>query len=413
MKKKSLLPVLFIFGFMPCSFSQEPVGDTVVVAFDDYPDSTVYSAMRQILNANLPVSYVTIPMIGQNIKAVERIQPLTLGEGQKGYILEGITDLNFILVQGRGMSNHGWQTQRTLFRYAPGVRMTRDNSSNLVPTNQKVGLHFDKILWDNYTNIKMWDNKGNTRRFLDSNWNRSTRVFHMVYISLLAMHYSNGQAEGVYRSAADSIVGRNDYIKGDFSTNILQAALTWSRYNRHKDLLSVNMGYQHDGNWFGPFYFIPQQKKRYGQDRIVGYLQWRTRPLRHPFGATTGIWDAKNKKAYKIDNKWEYRFRFDYEYIMGDLSLFKRSKEYRFNWHLFLEGMPLRSRSVGYMIHFYRGRDYFNIRYDDIVFAFSFGITFTIHRYRNPKFRPQEAVIGTLNGNQTKFDQRQQKARLK
>lgn len=392
--------------------SQSHIADTVVVAFDDYPDSTVFTAIRQIINANHSVSYLTIPMIGLNISSVERITPLRLGEGMKGYILEGITDLSFTLVQGRGMSNYGWQTFKASIRYAPGVRMTRDNSSNLVPTNQKIGIQFDKVLWDNYTGIKGWDTKGRTKEYLLKNWAKESDPLSMVYFTFLAMHYSNGQSEGVYQSSADSMVGRNDYIKGDFTTNILQGSFTWSRYNRERDLFSLNMGYQNDQTWFGPFSFHPEQKFRYGQNRIVGYTQWRTRPYRHPFNLKSQIWDEKNQKAYYIKNMWEYRIRWEYEYILGNLSRFKRSKDYRLNWHIYMEGMPLRSRSLGYMLHFYRGRDYFNIRYDDIIWNFSAGVTFTIHRYKNPRFRPQEAVIKRVEADAIEFFERQTKQKI-
>src|SRR3954471_24475222 len=78
-----------------------PFGQSVIAAFDEGPDSTVYNALQQIWNADLPVSYVTLPMIGMYTHSIERVGPLILGEGKNGYILEGAMDLNFILVQGR------------------------------------------------------------------------------------------------------------------------------------------------------------------------------------------------------------------------------------------------------------------------------------------------------------------------
>jgi hypothetical protein len=365
------------------------------------PDTSVYSALHEIWNANLPVSYVSLPMIGMYTKSIERVGPLVLGEGVNGYILEGITDLNFILNQGRRQQAHWKQTTRIAFKYAPGLRMTEDNSSNLLPTNQKVGFQFDKVLWDSYTNVIFTESEGSTSRNERKNFFVDKAPLHSLNFTFIAMHFSNGQPDGSYRSVDSA---RNDYIKGDFSTNLLQPSFTYNYYTKKRQLLSVNLGYQKDLNIGGPLAFLDVQHQRYGENRIIGYLQWRSMPRTHWLGLTKDV-KGTDGHNYRIHRKWEYRYRWEFEYILGDLSKFKRSQDYRFNWHLYLEAQPMRSRAVGYVFHLFRGRDYFNIRYDDITWVAHVGLSFTINRYHNPRFHPDETI--KENGDEPKFYQKQ------
>lgn len=387
--------IVILYVILSQAAAQSPASHhrvPTITAFNLQADSTIYSALQQLVNAGQPVSYLGFVAV----TPIERPLPLRFGEGANGYILEGVTDLSFLLLEGRRGNKHWQQTSRLSFRYAPGVRMTRDNSSNVIPTNQKVGFVVDKVLWDNFTGAFFTESRGNTYDWERRSFFGERKTLQTVSVSLVAMHYSNGQPTGTYASVSDSLIGRNDYIKGDFSTNVLQASLTYHRLSVYGNLLSVNVGYQDDGNWFGPFSYLEAQDKRYGYSRITGYAQWITRPHRNPFGHEVDVF-GRDGRTYRIDPKWEYRLRFEYEYILGDLSLFNRSQDYRFNWHLYLEGRPLRSRSLGYLIHVYRGRDYFNIRYDDVVWVFSGGISFTINRYLNPRFHPDKAILNASN----------------
>jgi hypothetical protein len=388
--------------------SSRKFGSYLISGFDPTPDSTVYNAMQQYWNANLPVSYISIPFFGHYTKSIERVGGLILGEGMNGYIIEGITDQNYILNQGRRQNRHWEQTFRFAFKYAPGVRMTQDNSSNLLPTNQKVGFQIDKVIWDDFTNIFFTESEGKTEINEAKNFFDSTKGHTSVNFSLIVMHYSNGQASGVFR---DQVTGRNDYIKGDFSTNVVQPTFTLNHFNKKKELLSANIGYQFDGNLYGPLEYIPEQKYRYGNHRVVGYLQWRSKPSRNIVGATKRM-RGLDGCDYKVRRMWEYRVRWEYEHILGNMDSLKRSKDYRFNWHLYLEGQPMRSRTIGYFMHLYRGRDYFNIRYDDMVWIFNFGFSFTINRYKNPRFHPNSAIKG-FSDEEPKFYQQQQEQRLK
>ncbi len=373
-------------------FSHFSLGQHIVTIFDETPENNIYGGIQNIITANWPISYVS-PLLLKYDPLRKRTVDLQFGEGQKGYILEGVTDLQFFLGQGRPTHNHFWQTLRFTLRYAPAVRMTFDNSSNLLPTNQKIGVQFDKVLWDNYTTNSLFHNNTNA---LDNEkkdfWNEEKKPLHMIYLSGFAMHYSNGQPEGVWYNN-DPSLNRNDYIKGDFSTNILALSATYTRF--YKNLFSANIGYQNDANWFGPFAYTTEQEQRYGHHRLTGFVQYLTKPVRHPLHCTLHI-QGTDGKYYIVDKKWEWKFRLESEYILGDLSKYPKgdnNKNYRLSSHLFIEGMPLRSRAVGYLLHFFYGRDYFNIRYDDPVFAYMIGISLKLKKFRNPRFNPDSAII--------------------
>ena len=364
--------------------------DSKITLFDDLPDSTFYSGINQIWNANVPVSYLSF--FPKFFPLEKRKTPLIFGEGMNGFIVEAQTDLQFTIAQGRRLySNHFWQTLKFSIRYAPGLRMTMDNSSNVLPTNQKIGIQIDKLIWDSYTKNGYKGNRIESYDVSKKNWAAQTEPLHLLYLTTIAMHYSNGQAEGVW---LDQAANRNDYIKGDFSTNLLSLSLNYCYYNNH--LLSASLGYQRDGNWFGPFSFIPEQKNRYGQNRLIGFLQYKSKPVPNPFRRRLNYFyeDENNDTIrFTIDPKWEWRIRAEYDLIVGNVSNYVRNHNYRLGTHLFVEGFPLRSRAISYLIHVYYGRDYFNIRYDDPVLAVMGGLAFTINRYKNPRFRPSQAIV--------------------
>ncbi len=369
----------------------QPTGSTsvpIITIYDEAPDSSVYQGMQQIITANWPVSYLSPLALSYN-PLRNRTVPLQFGEGQKGYILEGLTDLQFVLAQGRPGAKHFYQTGRVTVRYAPAVRMTFDNSSNLLPTNQKIGLQADKVIWNNYTKRRGINPKPEGWDLERINyWKQETKPLQMVYGTFTAMHYSNGQPEGVWYNN-DPTFNRNDYITGDFSTNLLQASFTYSRF--YKNLLSANLGFQYDGDWGGPFVFIPEQKNRYGRKRLTGFMQYNSFPTTPFFRKRRYIVRGSDGNNYRTNYKWEWKIRGEWEYILGNLGIYPggaNGRLYRFNYHLFAEGMPLRSRSLGYVLHYYRGRDYLNIRYDDPVWAIMFGISIKLKKFVNPRFDP-------------------------
>jgi hypothetical protein len=66
--------------------------------------------------------------------------------------------------------------------------------------------------------------------------------------------------------------------------------------------------------------------------------------------------------------------RTELEYIVDDLSKWRSSNLQRWGAHAYLTYMPSVTNEVGLMAHGYYGRDYLNIRFDDVVFIGELGI---------------------------------------
>jgi len=67
-------------------------------------------------------------------------------------------------------------------------------------------------------------------------------------------------------------------------------------------------------------------------------------------------------------------FKTELEYILGDLSQFPGSRKFRLGWHNYFTYMPSVNNEVGFILHAFLGRDYLNIRFDDIVFIGEAGL---------------------------------------
>lgn len=390
MKIECYIAAVLLQASLVANAQSLPEKKSLVNWYEDYTDSSVYTAMQRIMNGLLPVSYFSLKTFA--IQPVERILPLREGEGKNGYLMEGQIDQVFPLMWNRNQEGHFAQTSRLSFRYAPALRMTEDDSHVIIPTNQKVGVQFDKVLWDNQTKYFIFPPPRHAYDFKDNyQWMRGKDPLKMWQLQLNLMHFSNGQRSGVYATTEDSVMQRNDYTKGDFSTNYFNAMIIYSRYRY--SLFSAGIGYQEElGTYDGTFNYSIEQERRYGRHRVLGLLQYRTKPFSNPVNRHIKFRDPSSGKWYKVDRQIELRVRLETEYIVGDLSDFKRSKDYRLNTHFFAELDFFRSRSFNIFLHGYYGRDYFNIRYDDIVWAIHFGASFALIRYRPPRFDPNEGL---------------------
>jgi len=385
-KKYILFTALLSYGLL--SFPQEIHRN--LLAYYDYPDSTLYTSMQKIMDGLFPVSYVSIKTFG--FHSVERPIPLREGEGKDGYLLEANIDQVFPLIWNKNQEGHFTQTFRWSFRYAPCLRVSQDDSYLIIPTNQKVGMQFDKILWDNQTRFFFKAPKGHRYDYINNyDWMRGNEPLQMLHMQGNLMHYSNGQSSGVYASLSDSLLQRNDYTKGDFSTNFFNVMLIYSRYK--ESLTSVGLGCQFElGKHLGAFGFNKEQEKRYGKTRLLGLIQYRTRPLKNILAPYITYYDPETGKSYRVKRQREIRFRLETEYILGDLSDFKRNHSYRMNGKFTAEFNLLRAKSFNFFIDAYYGRDYLNIRYDDIIWCFHFGASFSLLRYRPPRFNPLKDI---------------------
>jgi hypothetical protein len=159
-------------------------------------------------------------------------------------------------------------------------------------------------------------------------------------------------------------------------------------------LLTGGLGYQFDLGG------MPEQTNRYGQNRILLILQSRSKPRTAFFNIipklrTIKEIDINTGKSYTLKRLWEHRVRIESDYILGNLDDFHRSQNYRFGVHFYYEILPLRSRSIGAIFHAYYGRDYLNIRYDDIVLGIMGGLTLSINKYNSPQFSAKDYIVKT------------------
>ena len=74
---------------------------------------------------------------------------------------------------------------------------------------------------------------------------------------------------------------------------------------------------------------------------------------------------------------------------MGNLDKFRAniagdSKKYRLGVKGMFELAPKSHRAVGYFVSAYYGRDYLNIRYDDIIFSIQWGLTLSLDKFYMP-----------------------------
>lgn len=376
-----------------CEFTDFCNDEPRIDYYEKNTDNSVYSGMHKILWGNHPISYV---LLLPHYFGIDRAVPLGDGEGQNQYLIEGNIDLTYPILQGRNQSRHWNQSNKLSFHYNPALRMTRDSSSPIYPTNQKVGLKWEYIFSNNYTKKDILKNDPFFYASRD-NWKSTSGSFKMWNLELNVMHYSNGQPPG--SNITDSLTGitRNDYRNGDFSTNYVQALFIRSILNQDH-LFSFGIGAQLDGGIGDTFAYTEDQEGAYGHWRLNGFVQYRSTP--HAYGKAILWSDFRNQKIYKVKKLIEHRFRLNYNFILDDLSNYNKSQEYRVSAHFIYQLNFIKARSAGLVFHFYTGRDYFNIRYDDVIYGFGFGCSFNLMKYRPPRLTVCDMVY---NRNFVKF----------
>ncbi len=295
--------------------------------------------IRKFWEANKLPSYVSVPYITP-IK--NRRIPTIQGEGTNNLqLLEAYIDLSYPLFYGKELHN-----KLISLEYTANFRMTLDDSKPLTPGSNHIGLSYYSILNSNFT-------KPDVLAFL------TTRI--------QLKHYSNGQAPGFYYFDPNKPNEfRNSYQGGDFSTNYLWLQLTKGKYRQNLGSLhQITGGYRYDmGTDDSTFAYTQEQENSYGRHRLTFSYDYRTKRF---------------NKAY------EHHFRLESDYIFGNLDGFKSNlvndtNKYRFNIRTMYEFAPKNHYSVGYFISTYYGRDYLNIRFDDIIFSIQAGITLNLNK---------------------------------
>ena len=336
--------VLLCFFLIKSGATQDPASESVMK-----PESNEgMNRYHEVLRHNDPIMYLAFPVIRP---VVDRSVALSDGEGKDGYWAEGHFGHRFVAYKGKYYSYPLFQRMRLTFDVSITTRLTSDDSNPLLPTSNKFGFGLDFLL---SSLKKLNEGRGG-----------------LVWTTLQLHHYSNGQADSFF---LDLPVKRNNYKSGDFSANYLRAYLNFSTNSVNRNLFITGVGYQKEIDLDGPLGSSNELANYYGDGRFLLHLQW----VKKPKYETVSTVNRSSTYADTLRRQVRRHFaiRTEFEYLTGDLSLFPGENKYRFAWHNYVTYMPSVTNEIGFMLHTYLGRDYLNIRFDDIVFIGEAGLFF-------------------------------------
>lgn len=402
---------LFFFLLISVQLFSQADADTILkkpsynLRYEISHDTSAYYMIQRAWIANQGLTYASVLPFA--VPLGERRIPLRPGEGASSNfnLIEAKFDFRFPLVMGR--KGQGFlRFVKFTFDYEGNFRMTLDDSKPLTPGNNKVGIGANLSLFNRYTGF-IFSSKTKKE---NCNYNDSDKQLWFLNTLFQLHHYSNGQPSGFYYypDPMDSTFYRNDYISGDFSTNYLYSELTFGFYPKNKHSLhQFSAGYRiDDGIENSAFVYAEQQKKTYGQRRLLIKYDFRSGPS--PFMFFGGFKLKQDGNYYKARRMVEYHLRGEMEIIMDDVSTFVPNLEsfsypFRVGFKGYFEINPLSHRSMGYFVSAFFGRDYMNIRYDDIIISLQAGITFSLDKYYPPAWNSGASFYKIGKGCSNKF----------
>ena len=300
---------------------------------------------HDILRYHEPMMYVAFPYVTPTVK---RDIKLTDREGKNGYWAEGHFGHRFVVYKGKYYSHPFFQRSRFTFDVSLLSRLTQDNSSPLLPFNGKFGFGIDYLIYG----------------FQQLKKDRGT----LLWTTIQLHHYSNGQADSFFISKSPR---RNNYVGGDFSTNYYRVSLTIANNSKMKSIMAASLGYQREIDLGGPLSSSKELNNYYGENRLLFALQWTKKPKL----VVSNLQYRSNGRTQpiKVEKRRQTTIRTELEYISGNLSEFDNENKARIGWHNYITYMPSITNEVGFILHTFVGRDYLNIRFDDVVFAAGIG----------------------------------------
>lgn len=301
---------------------------------------------HDILKYHDPVMYLAFPIIKP---IIDRPLALEDGEGKKGYWVENHFVYRFTILKGKYYSSPLLQRMRLTLDASLTGRLTRDDSNPLLPFNNKFGAGVD-FLFSPLDGLKK--EKAN-----------------LIWTTLQLQHYSNGMADSFF---IENSVQRNNYRSGDFSTNYGKLMLNFGRSSRDKHILITSIGFQQDLNLRGPLSRSKELEGHYGNSRLLFAVQWAQKPQLRT--AHFSNLSTPQREKVTVERRRQFGLRTEFEYILGSLDNFPHQNKYRTGWHTWLTYAPSVTNEVGFMGHTYLGRDYLNIRFDDIIFVAELGL---------------------------------------
>jgi hypothetical protein len=340
---KAFVLIINILLFFHCQsqqyiWSQDSVSkDNPNYAMDRYHD---------VLRYHNPIMYLAYPYITPN---GHRRVPLEDGEGKDGYWLEGNFAYRFTILNGKYYSPRFIQRLRPTLDVDALIRLTKDHSSPILPSNNKIGLGLDYLLSS-----------------IDA---LSREKVSIIWTTLQLHHFSNGQADSFF---IENPIKRNNYTGGDFSTNYVRVLLNIGNISREKNIVTAGVGYQKEIDLGGPLSSSPELEHYYGSDRLLFNFQWVQKPKLATFNYQNR--STAEADTIQVQKRRQVSFRTQIEQILRGVSAFPGDKKRRLGWHTYFTYMPSVTNEVGLIFHTYLGRDYLNIRFDDAVFIAELGV---------------------------------------
>lgn len=367
----------------------------------DAVDRNIYDRIYKILRINDPSFYIGV--VPYNSYLIDTAgYNLSKAEGSKGTLIEINLAQRFNILKFRPSKNkHFWRMMRLTVDVDFMYRLVKSDETSTdspgLPLNTKGGFTLERpiIIGNKYDAFTINDSiKG-----FDTNQIKNSLQLLIPKIRL--MHYSNGQDEG----ALDTLNNRNDYSNGNFSTNFLLYQLDYTVLTKNNFLANAWFGYRSDLPLGKTFSFEKDQNERYGKKRIVYGIHIRSKPFFK--GSVEYIPSSGYNKKYillkkemalsqKSDSikikkeklKIEKRYMFE---VWGKLSIeqildeTKKLPSHRTAFMAEVGVSPLTYRTTSFMLKYYYGRDYLNIRYDLPVSFLMVAVTMNLNKYR-PSF---------------------------
>lgn len=348
MKKNLLRTIVFLSLFSSNLYAQE--ADTLIYD-SERPSNPLYDSLNTDIKGYLRVLQIADPQVTLALRPsfipiADRSIPLSDAEGENGYILENNLEIRLPIYFGGIYSSNFFKKLRVTFDGGYTVRMTLDSSSPLVPNNNRFGFGIDYLLFKN---------------------NFTTVQLH---------HYSNGQSNNDFHISENPF--RNNYRNGDFSTNYLKI-MPVNYFREWEHFTGIfSLGYRREIKMGDKFNLSKELKNSYGLNRLLFDFNLAK-------NKTVKIKNNHDEKGYTISKTRDWGIRLNTEFILdSDLQDFPHSNKYRLGATGLVYYYPWQKGLLGFFAKSHYGRDYLNIRYDDVVFSIQGGLIFdlpkSIHR---------------------------------
>jgi hypothetical protein len=142
--------------------------------------------------------------------------------------------------------------------------------------------------------------------------------------------------------------------------------------SEQKDIITASIGYQNELNIGGPLVLSKELEGYYGLRRLLVGIQWAQKPRLVSVNVRNR--STKEEDVVTLPKRRQFLVRTELEYILDDVSKFVGDNPQRLGAHAYVTYMPSVANEVGFMVHGFYGRDYLNIRFDDIVYLAEIGV---------------------------------------